>query len=172
MFRIETRKLLSGLVYSFSLFGFVILLINNISPTTESYGVGLVDEFSIIDNNTATNLVDLSLVDNHFTGEYYDKFPNSTIQGEDLGDKFQPDKLYTLIAENINIEIAPNKKVLAWTLNGTMPGPTIRMTEGENITVKFVNKSPIPHTLHFHGYHDEPNDGIAPYDHARSNLFI
>ena len=36
------------------------------------------------------------------------------------------------------------------------------MTEGENISVKFVNKSSIPHTIHFHGYHNEPNDGVGP----------
>ena len=157
MFKIETRILFS-LVCHFILFGFVILLVNSISSTNESYGVGLVDEISTIDNNTALKLSEVT----NLTPEYYDKFHNTTLEEGDLDNKFQPDRIYTLVAENINIEIAPNKKVLAWTLNGTMPGPTIRITEGENITVKFINKSPMPHTLHFPGYHDELNDGVIP----------
>lgn len=75
---------------------------------------------------------------------------------------FYPDKTYTLIGKNIDLNIAPDKRVLTWTFNGTMPGPTIKMTEKENITVKFINQSPNPHTIHFHGYHDELNDGVSP----------
>ena len=71
-------------------------------------------------------------------------------------------KLITLITEDAEIEIAPGKKVKAWTFNGTGPGPTIRLAEGENITIKYINKSPIPHTIHFHGNHDDANDGVTP----------
>ena len=42
------------------------------------------------------------------------------------------------------------------------PGPTIRLAEGENVTIKYINKSPIPHTIHFHGNHDDVNDGVIP----------
>lgn len=72
------------------------------------------------------------------------------------------DRQITLVAEDAELEIAPGKTVKAWTFNGTMPGPTIRMAEGENITIKFINKSPIPHTIHFHGNHDDVNDGVLP----------
>jgi nitrite reductase (NO-forming) len=43
-----------------------------------------------------------------------------------------------------------------------MPGPTLRFTEGDNVTIKFINKTPIPHTIHFHGIHDDVNDGVYP----------
>ena len=43
-----------------------------------------------------------------------------------------------------------------------MPGPTLRFTEGDNVTIKFINKTPIPHTIHFHGNHDDANDGVHP----------
>lgn len=36
---------------------------------------------------------------------------------------------YTLIAEETTLEVAPNKRVEAWTYNGTIPGPTLRATE-------------------------------------------
>lgn len=68
----------------------------------------------------------------------------------------------TLIAEDAEVEIAPGKRVKVWTFNGTVPAPTIRLTEGENVTIKFINKSPISHTIHFHGNHDDTNDGVLP----------
>ncbi|HEX5891361.1 MAG TPA: multicopper oxidase domain-containing protein [Nitrososphaeraceae archaeon] len=71
-------------------------------------------------------------------------------------------KEITLVAEDAEIEIAPGKRVKTWTFNGTAPAPTIRLTEGENVTIKFINKSPIPHTIHFHGNHDDTADGVLP----------
>ncbi len=75
---------------------------------------------------------------------------------------FSPNRQITLIAEDAEIEIAPGKRVLTWTFNGTVPAPTIRLAENENVTIKFINKSPIPHTIHFHGNHDDLNDGVVP----------
>jgi nitrite reductase (NO-forming) len=71
-------------------------------------------------------------------------------------------KEITLIAEDAELEIAPGKRAKTWTFNGTVPAPTIRLTEGENVTIKFINKSPIPHTIHFHGNHDDTADGVLP----------
>lgn len=71
-------------------------------------------------------------------------------------------RIITLVTEDVEIDIAPGKRVKAWTFNGTAPGPTIRLTEGENVTIKYINKSPIPHTIHFHGNHDDVNDGVTP----------
>ncbi len=73
-----------------------------------------------------------------------------------------PNRLITLVTEDTFIDIAPGERVKAWTFNGTVPGPTIRLTEGENVTIKYINKSPIPHTIHFHGNHDDINDGVIP----------
>lgn len=71
-------------------------------------------------------------------------------------------KEYTLIAQDAELEIAPGKVVKTWTFNGTMPAPTLRFTEGENVSIKFINKSPTAHTIHFHGNHDDANDGVFP----------
>lgn len=43
-----------------------------------------------------------------------------------------------------------------------MPAPTLRFTEGENVSIKFINKTPTAHTIHFHGNHDDANDGVFP----------
>ena len=52
---------------------------------------------------------------------------------------FIPTKKITMILEDTEIEIAPGEKVKAWAFNGTVPGPTIRATEGENISIVFLN---------------------------------
>lgn len=67
---------------------------------------------------------------------------------------------YTLIAEDTTIEISPGIRVEAWTYNGTFPGPTLRATEGDRVIVHFVNNGHLPHTVHFHGDHNEINDGV------------
>ncbi|MGN6709683.1 MAG: multicopper oxidase domain-containing protein, partial [Candidatus Nitrosocosmicus sp.] len=67
---------------------------------------------------------------------------------------------YTLIAENTTLEIAPGLRVDAWTYNGTIPGPTITATEGDRVIVHFINKTPLPHTVHLHGDHPSNMDGV------------
>ena len=67
---------------------------------------------------------------------------------------------YTLVAEETTLEIAPDVRVDAWTYNGTIPGPTLTATEGDRVIVHFINKTPLPHTVHFHGDHPSTQDGV------------
>lgn len=69
---------------------------------------------------------------------------------------------YTLIAQDAEIEVSPGVIAKVWTYNGTVPSPTLRFTEGDDVTVKFVNETPYAHTIHFHGTHDSANDGVFP----------
>jgi FtsP/CotA-like multicopper oxidase with cupredoxin domain len=47
----------------------------------------------------------------------------------------------------------------AWTFNGTVPGPTMRMTEGDLVKIKVINQGKIPHSLHMHSIHPGAVDG-------------
>lgn len=67
---------------------------------------------------------------------------------------------YTLVGENTMLEIAPGVRVEAWTYNGTIPGPVLRATEGDRVVLHFINKTPMSHTIHLHGDHDEKDDGV------------
>ena len=67
---------------------------------------------------------------------------------------------YTIIAQDTTLEIAPGVRVEAWTFNGTIPGPTLRATEGDRVIIHFINQSHLPHTIHLHGDHNEANDGV------------
>ena len=69
---------------------------------------------------------------------------------------------YEIIAVDREIEIAPGVFFPAWTYNGTVPGPTIRATEGDRVRVNFVNQGTHPHTIHFHGWHPPEVDGSLP----------
>ena len=91
---------------------------------------------------------------------------DATTPSSDIYPKFKnqnPQKIsYTLIAQDAEIEVAPGVKATVWTYNGTVPGPTLRFTEGDDVTVKFINDTPYAHTIHFHGTHDSANDGVFP----------
>ena len=69
---------------------------------------------------------------------------------------------YTLVAQNAEIEVAKGVTAKVWTYNGTVPAPTLRFNEGDEVVVKFVNKTPYSHTIHFHGSHNSANDGVIP----------
>src|SRR5206468_3668840 len=66
---------------------------------------------------------------------------------------------YTIISTNKTILVAPGQKFDAWTFNGRVPGPTIRATAGDHIRIHFINKSNMPHGIHFHGIHAANVDG-------------
>ncbi len=69
---------------------------------------------------------------------------------------------YELVAIDREIEVAPGVFFPAWTYNGTVPGPTIRATEGDRLRIAFVNQGEHPHTIHFHGWHPPEMDGSLP----------
>jgi FtsP/CotA-like multicopper oxidase with cupredoxin domain len=58
------------------------------------------------------------------------------------------------------IEIAPGILFPAWTYNGRVPGPSLRVTEGDRVRVNFHNAGSHPHSMHFHGIHAARIDGV------------
>ena len=67
---------------------------------------------------------------------------------------------YSLNAVPLDIEVADKIKFPAWTFNGTVPGPTLRATEGDLIRLRFGNGDSHTHTVHFHGIHPANMDGV------------
>ena len=56
-----------------------------------------------------------------------------------------------LDARIARVEIAPGQVVEAWTYNGSLPGPLIRVRVGQRLIVHFTNALPSPTTVHWHG---------------------
>lgn len=48
------------------------------------------------------------------------------------------------------IEIADGVTYEGWTFGGTVPGPTIRVNEGDLVRITLVNESDMPHSIDFH----------------------
>ncbi|HZD34449.1 MAG TPA: multicopper oxidase domain-containing protein, partial [Nitrososphaeraceae archaeon] len=68
---------------------------------------------------------------------------------------------FTLISEDDKVkEISPGVFYNVWTFNGTVPGPTIRATEGDVVRINFINNGSKPHSVHFHGIHAADMDGV------------
>jgi len=68
---------------------------------------------------------------------------------------------FTIIAEDDKLqEISPGIFYNVWTFNGTVPGPTIRATEGDLVRIHFINNGSKSHTMHFHGIHPAEMDGV------------
>jgi manganese oxidase len=60
-------------------------------------------------------------------------------------------KVFRLKAEVFAQKIAPFKTIHVWGYNGSCPGPTIQITEGDRLRVHFENALPESTTLHWHG---------------------
>jgi len=68
---------------------------------------------------------------------------------------------FTLIASDDKVkEISPGVFYNVWMFNGTVPGPTIRATEGDVVRINFINNGSKSHTIHTHGIHEAEMDGV------------
>ncbi|HEV3163377.1 MAG TPA: copper oxidase [Isosphaeraceae bacterium] len=61
-------------------------------------------------------------------------------------------KEFHLIAEPVKREFLPNLTMDVWGFNGTMPGPTIEVTQGDRVRVIVENRLPEPTSIHWHGF--------------------
>ena len=70
-------------------------------------------------------------------------------------------KVYELTAEKIRWETAPGQTVEAWAYNKQVPGPQIRVCEGDRVRFILHNKLDQSTAVHFHGL-ELPNnvDGV------------
>jgi FtsP/CotA-like multicopper oxidase with cupredoxin domain len=56
-----------------------------------------------------------------------------------------------LTARVADVEVAPGLRVKAWTYDGGLPGPLVRVSVGDRLVVHFTNQLPEPTTIHWHG---------------------
>lgn len=70
-------------------------------------------------------------------------------------------KYFELIAEEVTQEILPGVIIKAWGYNGSTPGPTIQVYQGDYVNIRVYNNLPEPTSVHWHGL-QVPNvmDGV------------
>ena len=70
-------------------------------------------------------------------------------------------KVFNLTAQPVRWNILKDVTVTAWAYNGMVPGPLIRVTEGDKVKILVKNNLSEPTTIHWHGIQVPNNmDGI------------
>ena len=55
------------------------------------------------------------------------------------------------------IEVTKGVRYRAWSFEGRVPGPTVRVTQGDSVDFTLVNRGMIPHSMDFHAAQIAPN---------------
>ncbi len=72
-------------------------------------------------------------------------------------------KEFELTTKIVEWEVEPGKLVEAWTYNGIVPGPQIRVDLGDKLRIVVHNELPMGTDIHWHGVSTPNNmDGVAP----------
>ena len=58
-------------------------------------------------------------------------------------------KVFHLVAEVVRQKISPLKAIDAWGFNGSAPGPTIQVNQGDRVRVIFDNHLPEPTSISY-----------------------
>jgi FtsP/CotA-like multicopper oxidase with cupredoxin domain len=66
-------------------------------------------------------------------------------------------KVFDLVVSKLQWEVEPGKRVEAWAYNGQVPGPQIRVREGDRVRINVRNELDESTVIHFHGL-EIPND--------------
>jgi FtsP/CotA-like multicopper oxidase with cupredoxin domain len=74
-------------------------------------------------------------------------------------------KEFDLTAKIVDWEVSPGTIVKAWTYNGTVPGPQIKVEIGDKVRMILTNNLPMATDLHLHDLPGKRNDmdGVAPF---------
>jgi manganese oxidase len=60
-------------------------------------------------------------------------------------------KVFRLIAEPLERKVVPWKTLDVWGYNGSCPGPTIQVTQGDRVRILVENRLPESTSMHWHG---------------------
>ncbi len=85
-------------------------------------------------------------------------------------DSVTGERIFDLITLQQSVTVANGVQFPAWTFTAptrstpfnlpTVPGPTLRVEEGDNVLIRLQNGDRHPHTIHLHGIHPGDADGV------------
>ena len=70
---------------------------------------------------------------------------------------------FEMTIEEVELEVAPGFKAKVWAYNGQVPGPLLRVNEGDEVEVTVHNFTTLNHTIHWHGIYQTntwKHDGV------------
>lgn len=113
--------------------------------------------------NTQSNVIQITTPDADEQFQNEEKQVRDALNGVGMTPHIAADgaKEFTLTAELHAWSPRAGVLTTAWTYNGQVPGPVIRVNEGDHVRITLDNKLPEPTTIHWHGMH-LPNamDGV------------
>jgi FtsP/CotA-like multicopper oxidase with cupredoxin domain len=68
-----------------------------------------------------------------------------------------------LTASPARLALVPGSTTEAYAYNGSVPGPTLELREGDRVIVHFKNDLPVPTTVHWHGLHIPAASDGSPF---------
>jgi FtsP/CotA-like multicopper oxidase with cupredoxin domain len=74
-----------------------------------------------------------------------------TGEAQNLPQQYSPKADFTVRIGPIDVEIAPRRNFKTIGYNGSVPGPPLRMTEGQTVTIDVFNETSEPELVHWHG---------------------
>ena len=72
-------------------------------------------------------------------------------------------KVFDLTCKVVQWETEPGKKITAWAYNGVVPGPQIRVREGDRVRINVKNELAESTSVHFHGLEVPNNQDGVPF---------
>ena len=60
-------------------------------------------------------------------------------------------KEFHLVAEPVRRRLMPGREIQVWGYNGSCPGPTIQVNQGDRVRIVFENRLPESTSIHWHG---------------------
>jgi len=77
----------------------------------------------------------------------------------------------TLAVREVLVSIAPGVAYHAWTFNGTVPGPVLRVRQGQEVHFTLINDGNMPHSIDFHAARTPWNVNYQPVAPGKSFSF-
>ncbi|MCA1566010.1 MAG: copper oxidase [Acidobacteria bacterium] len=72
-------------------------------------------------------------------------------------------KVFHLVPEVVKWQLIPGKDIFGWGYNGSVPGPTIEVNEGDRVRIHVTNKLPEGTSMHWHGLEVPPSQDGVPF---------
>ena len=69
------------------------------------------------------------------------------------------------------VTIADGKEYEGWLFGGTVPGPVLRVRQGDRVKIVVTNESPMPHSIDFHAARIPMNDAFGVILPGKSKAF-
>ena len=78
---------------------------------------------------------------------------------------------FEVVAKSSILQLNSAITYISWNLNGRVPGPTLRATEGDRVRIIFHNEDGHSHSMHFHGTHPVEMDGVKSVRRGKTTIY-